>query len=153
MLWDLTRLALQAARRILEAKMAILEAKKVILEAKKAPGQIQNGLLSSVWALLDSIWEPEASIWEGLGSQKCNPKRTQQWDYQKWCFWKENAEFVHKSCKEARKKLLKKLRKTMVFEDFHLSEVLRRVRNGSRFSKQNSFQNPPTIGPKSTPNR
>ena len=55
-------------------------------EAKKAPGQIQNGLLSSVWALLGSIWKPQASIWEGLGVQKCNPKRTQQWDYQKWCF-------------------------------------------------------------------
>ena len=71
--------------------MAILEAKSAILEAKKAPGQIQNGLLSSVWALLGSIWKPQASIWEGLGGQKCNPKRTQQWDYQKWCFWKEKC--------------------------------------------------------------
>ena len=47
----------------------------------------------------------------------------------------------------------KNLGKIIDFEDFHLSEGLRKGRNGSRFSKQNSFQNPPKIGPKLIPNR
>ena len=41
----------------------------------------------------------------------------------------------------------------MVFKDFHLSEGLRKGGNGSRFSKQNSIQNPPKINPNSLKNR
>ena len=59
-----------AKKTILEPKMAILEAKRVILEAKKAPGQIQNGLLSSVWALLGSILGASALDFGGFGRSK-----------------------------------------------------------------------------------
>ena len=79
-------------------------------------GKMAN--VAPIWALLGSIWKPWAAIWEGLGGQKCNPKRTQQWDYQKWCFWKEKWDLVHKSCKEAQKKLLKKPRKNWGFWRF-----------------------------------
>ena len=54
-----------------------------------------------------------------------------------------------KAARRHRRNYWKNLGKAMVFEDFHLSEGLRRGRNGSRFGKQNSFQNPSKIDTKS----
>jgi len=58
-----------------------------------------------------------------------------------------------KAARRHRRNYRKNLGKTVVFEGFHSSEGLRKGRNGSRFSKQNSIQNPPKINPKLTPNR
>ena len=100
---------------ILEPKMPILRAKRPILEAKKAPGQFRmdfSAPFGRSWARFGSLGPRFGRVW---AVKNVIPNAPNNETTKNSVFEKKNAELVHKSCKEAQKKLLKKPRKNCGF--------------------------------------